>query len=62
MNDAREVQQVHVAKKPTERGKWKPDGKERGIQHFSKDFGALVTLKDAIRADDTIKQLMSGRD
>lgn len=45
-----------------ERGKLNPDAKEKGIQHFSKDFGALMPLRDAIRADDTIKQLMSGRD
>lgn len=37
-------------------------GEEFNVFFFSKDFGALMTLREAIRADDTIKQLMSGRD
>lgn len=36
--------------------------KETGIKHFPKDFGTLMTKRDAIRVDDTIKQLMSDGD
>lgn len=47
---------------PIEGGKLKPDVKVKGIKYFSKDFGAMMTLRDAISADDVIKQLMSGKD
>lgn len=35
--------------------KFKPGDKGEGIKHFSGDLGALMTSRDALRADDMIK-------